>query len=540
MVSGKPSPVLQFIHKIADDGACPYLADRELLQRFVRGDQSAFAELVERHGPAILGVCRRILGPGHDADDAFQATFLVLARKAGPLCSQDLLSPWLHGVAVRTALKARTRAWRQQAHERPLIDVAEAAPADVVVRRELRQVLDEELNRLSAKYQKPLVLCYLEGKTVEEAGRILGCPKGTIQSRLARGRDKLRTRLTKRGLALSAGALATALADSPLSAAMPAGLVQATVEASCLFLSKTAGAGAASAPVAAIAKGVLTAMFMTKVKTAALLLVLLAGIAVGALALHASARDSAGFNRSLSRPRSTATAASLQADDRAGAPTLVDRAIKALGGRKKLSNFTAGTCKIKGKVLDAQGDLFDIEASLQGADRVRLEGELTRDGMSVKATIILNGDKGWAKFADNVKDSPKEAVVAIKDIIRAFRYVHAVTPLKDKGVTLSPLGEVNVDGKPAVGLKVACKDEQDIHVFFDKATSLPLKAELKAPNRAGAEDALEFTFSDYKEFDGRKHFTKVGLKINGTAFFEVDLSDYRWLEKLEASTFERP
>src|SRR5262245_12207173 len=214
MATAKQSPVLRFIHRMADAGDCQYVPDRDLMERFRRSkDESAFAVLVERHGPRVLGVCRRILRSSHEVDDAFQATFLVLVRKAGSLCRQDLLGPWLYGVAVRTALKARTRAWRRRALERPLADREQAQPAGEVGGPELRQLLDEELTRLSPRYQKPILLCYVEGKTTAEAGEILGCPKGTVLSRLSRAREKLRARFLRRGLALSATAVVTLLSE---------------------------------------------------------------------------------------------------------------------------------------------------------------------------------------------------------------------------------------------------------------------------------------------------------------------------------------
>jgi hypothetical protein len=153
---------------------------------------------------------------------------------------------------------------------------------------------------------------------------------------------------------------------------------------------------------------------------------------------------------------------------------------------------------------------------------------------------VANGDQAWRKFNDEEKDAPKEIIGSIKDVARTFRYVHTLTPLNDKSLTLSPLGEVNVNDKAAVGVKVACKDLREIHVFLDKATALPLKAELKLMDEHGKELNLELSFSDYKEFDGRKHFTKVDAKQDGTPVLEVEFSDFRWVQKLEASLFEQP
>jgi hypothetical protein len=234
-------------------------------------------------------------------------------------------------------------------------------------------------------------------------------------------------------------------------------------------------------------------------------------------------------------------ATSVRSDDQAELKALLDKGIKAAGGQEKLSKFKAGMCKIKGKILEnGKEGAFTFDAFLQGWDQTKMEGEIEHQGMQLKVMFIVNGDQGWAKFVENVEDAPKDAISGIKDIIRTFRYIYALTPLKDQALTLSPLGEINVDGKAALGLKVACKDQQDIRVFLDKATGLPVKAEFNFSKSGGQEEALEFTLGDYKESNGIKHFTKVALKHNGMAIFEADLSEFKWVEKLEASVFEKP
>jgi hypothetical protein len=203
-----------------------------------------------------------------------------------------------------------------------------------------------------------------------------------------------------------------------------------------------------------------------------------------------------------------------------------------------LSKFKAGTCKIKGKTLEDKGT-FTVEAFLQGTEQVKVAGDLDVQGMQTKVAFVVNGDQGWAKFTDTVEDAPQEVLTAIKDIIRAFRYVHALTPLKDKTVTLSPLGEVNIDGKVALGLKVGWKDQKNINVFLDKATGLPLKAEFTF-SKGGQEETLEFMLSDYKEFNGARHFSKVALKQNGKPILEAEMSEFKWLDQIEANVFDKP
>jgi RNA polymerase sigma factor (sigma-70 family) len=293
MASGPLVPVIDFLRKVVAPSEVECQGDGQLLRWFVEhGDEDAFTALVQRHGPMVYAVCRRVLNDAHDADDAFQATFLVLARKAGAIRKRESLASWLHGVAYRTAVKARARDARRQAHEREAPDMPRADPLAELAWRELRPVLDSELERLPEKYRAPLVLCYLEGKTNEAAARQLGWTKGTVSGRLARARALLRGRLARRGLGLSGGVLATALSLGPASAAVPAPLVTSTVKAAALVAVGQAAAGV-SAPVAALVEGVLQAMCVTKVKvTAAVLLaVTVLGAGAGVLTCGSPAAD---------------------------------------------------------------------------------------------------------------------------------------------------------------------------------------------------------------------------------------------------------
>jgi RNA polymerase sigma factor (sigma-70 family) len=207
------APLLRHIHRLIARPDADSAGDRALLDRFVTGrDESAFAALLARHGPMVLGVCRRVLHDAHEAEDAFQATFLVLARKAGMLRRPESLAAWLYGTARHLALKCHRRDARRRQRERdsrcttpvsPPVD-----PLDELAARELLLVLDEEMERLPEAYRLPLILCGLEGRSQEEAARLLGWTPGSIRGRLERGRARLHERLTRRGLALS-GALLT-------------------------------------------------------------------------------------------------------------------------------------------------------------------------------------------------------------------------------------------------------------------------------------------------------------------------------------------
>jgi RNA polymerase sigma factor (sigma-70 family) len=221
----------------------------------------------------VLAVCRRVLRDAHDVEDAFQATFLVLVRNANSIARPELLGNWLYGVAYRTALKAKAAgARRREVERRAALPATEAA--EDVAWADLRPVLDQEVSRLPEKYRVPFVLCYLEGRTNAEAARLLGCPKGTVLSRLAWARERLRSRLTRRGLVLSAGLLATLLARKAASAAVPPALSAATVQAA---MPAVAGhAAIVSHRVASLTEGVLRAMWMTKLKVAGAVLLAVA------------------------------------------------------------------------------------------------------------------------------------------------------------------------------------------------------------------------------------------------------------------------
>jgi RNA polymerase sigma factor (sigma-70 family) len=254
------------------------LSDHALLERFASvQDEAAFETLVRRHGPMVLAVCRRVLGDSHAAEDAFQATFLVLVRKAGMLRRQGSLAGWLYTVARHAALRARTDAQRRRERERHATPRPPEPEPDLGW-GELRPVLDEEINRLPDKFRAPLVLCYLEGLTNEEAAQQLGCAKGTVQSRLARARARLRGRLTRRGVTLSTAALTGLLAAGTAAASPPALLVTATRQAGAL-LAGTPAAGPATAA-AALMQGVVRDLFWVKLKV--VLAVLLTAGLIGA------------------------------------------------------------------------------------------------------------------------------------------------------------------------------------------------------------------------------------------------------------------
>lgn len=250
--------------------------DRDLLDRFVRErDEAAFTALVRRHGPMVHGVARRMMGDDHAADDVYQAAFLVLARKAATLDRRGSLAGWLHTVTSRLALKSRRQAVRQKARERQVLPANNAT--DDLHWREVRGILDEELHRLPARLRLPLVLCYLQGMTRDEAAQHLEWSLATVKRRLDEGRTRLRDRLQRRGLGLSAALLTTALGEQ---ANLAAESVAPTVRAALAFAAGEIHPPATE-PAITLAQGVLRTMTLSKLKIAAALVLFLGTVAVG-------------------------------------------------------------------------------------------------------------------------------------------------------------------------------------------------------------------------------------------------------------------
>jgi RNA polymerase sigma factor (sigma-70 family) len=267
------------------------LSDAELLARFVdrRDDaaEAAFEMIVAKHGPMVLGICRAVLRHAVDADDAFQATFLVLVRKAGSVRAADSLAPWLFGVARRVATKARSAALRRKSRETSVGTVPEGVSVDDVEILDARPILFEELDRLPEKYRSPVILCHLEGLSHEEAAQRLRWPPGTVAGRLSRARGLLRTRLARRGLGVSSALGAGVFLPSSANA-VPLALLQSTVRTATTF---TAG-GSLPVSILSLSQGAITAMHIHNLKFAT---IIGSGLAMLAVAMgYASGQIDAG------------------------------------------------------------------------------------------------------------------------------------------------------------------------------------------------------------------------------------------------------
>jgi len=270
--------VIDSLQRLFETGTATSLSETQLLERFItRGDETAFESILLRHGPMVLRVCGHVLDDPHDVDDAFQATFLILVKKAGAIRDRAVLGTWLYGVARRVAIRARMTARRRQSCERTgmaKLEVADRHEARAEA-NEIRALVDEELQRLPQRYRAPLILCDLEGQTHEQAAALIRCPVGTVKSRLSRGRQRLRDGLARRGLAT------TALTDAPLLAtetasAVPAELLNGTIKKAVqLVPGRAASAVVFSAQATQLMGGVMRSMVYSRLKIAAI-----AGLAV--------------------------------------------------------------------------------------------------------------------------------------------------------------------------------------------------------------------------------------------------------------------
>lgn len=281
MTPCRAGAVLHQIHRLIERDDPENLSDRELLECFIlRRDEAAFATLLHRHGPMVMRVCRRVLHDWHAAEDAFQATFLVLARKAASVRRREGVGGWLHGVAYRLALKALRQARRRSPD--PTAAAAAPDPLDQLTLREAQTVLDEELHKLPAKYREPLLLCYLEEKTRDEAARQLKWPLGTLKSRVERGRDLLRVGLERRGLTLSAVLTAVTLAPRNAEAALSADALRQTARAVLRCAAGPASSAAGLSPEAlALARGAFPMFTSSSLRWMAVALVTLALVGPG-------------------------------------------------------------------------------------------------------------------------------------------------------------------------------------------------------------------------------------------------------------------
>ncbi|QEH37910.1 ECF RNA polymerase sigma factor SigE [Aquisphaera giovannonii] len=404
-------PDLMTLYEVGRIGG---LTDRELLDLYAGRDRAAanqaFEAIVLRHGPMVLGVCRRNLADEHAAEDAFQATFLALALKGGAIRKPDSLGHWLHGVALRASRRARACTGRRGGQPLGAIrSEPETSEIDVAEGRELRSSLDEEIDRLPSAYRRAVILCYFQGKTQEDAARELGWTKGTVSGRLARAKDLLRTRLTRRGLAPSAALVAAPLPAADASPAIPADLLGTTVRAS-IRLSLGRGATPAGLGTASeLAASVLRSMTLSRIRTTAAVILATTAVTVAmarAGARHEpSAQDTNAASRTATSPPRTPFSGSplpRHAIARLGATQLRhDGVVTGLSfspdGRTLASGSWDGTVKFWDAATgEASASFAPIRADQAGVLSVAYSPDGSR--------LVLGTDNGWIVLRDLVEN----------------------------------------------------------------------------------------------------------------------------------------
>jgi RNA polymerase sigma factor (sigma-70 family) len=450
MASAHQGAVRHYLHRLFDAGSVTGLGEGQLLERFVaRRDVAAFEALVARHGPMVLAVCRRILRDEHDAEDAFQATFLVLVRRAASIQRRDLLANWLYGVAHRVAVRARQQSSRRRTFEKDGLDVE---PPDASKQSfdtdECERLLDE-LRRLPKHYRTVVVLCHLEGLTHEEAADQLRCPVGTVRSRLARARELLRNRLRRRGLGISVAAVGSMLAAQRAPAAVTAGLIDSTVKIASQVAAGQAMAGVVSASVLTLTEGVLRTMFFHKLK-----LVATVGLAVGCVATGAGVlafQESGGPDRGTGagRPR----AAQVAQDEAAKRPPSRTAGYDPLGpsaddaneqamlqeeARDELELLKLRLAAKQAELAAEQSQISSLENSVARLKTMHDSGQVSIGEVDVASATLLN-----QKARSMVKRvEVKELETRVAQAERRLKHPEWLRVRANRGAPVAPSGDL--------------------------------------------------------------------------------------------------
>jgi RNA polymerase sigma factor (sigma-70 family) len=501
----QPTALQQTFAKLAGRPYDP-ATDRELIARFHQTrDESAFAALVDKHGPMVLGVCRRKLRDPHAADDAFQATFLILAKKAGRVKWQESLGGWLYQVAVHVCRKAVTRTTKREMAA--LTPDAEPTAAPTPPPSELSGILDEELRALPQSYRDPIVLCHLQGMTVEEAAKALAVSEGQLRGRLFRGREKLRERLTKRGVALSVSALVVSL-TAATARAVPAGLRTAAVA--------TATTGPVSTSVLTLTHEVLSAMSRTKFHLLVASAVLAAGLFTTGVVLKTAAADQPG--RTAEALPAKPSPSPLPDVQNALAPQEPDKKDDdKKEDEKKEEKLDRRDGHLKGidaagnkLVLHTHEDKFDLPVDV-GAKTTftiaRRPAKLSELKEGMEATVSFRGtekeavsvEAGWPSLGVDVKavDPAGKQMTIKKDGDKGFEF--------DINLPVAADVQVEIDGIPAGLADVVGARRVEVEFAADKKTVLRIEG------RAG-KDELSATV---KSVDAVNKSVTLTLHVNG-------------------------
>ncbi len=481
--------VARQLESLFDGSSVAGMTDRELLDRYTARRaairEPAFSALVARHGPMVLGVCRQVLGDRHHAEDAFQAVFLVLASKARSIRNADLLGSWLYGVALRTAHREKARLVRVRRNEEG--DAADgpgaialgdltASPADVAaMAREHAEILHDEVARLPKPFRSAIVLCYFEGIALDEAARRLRWPAGTLRSRLARARDRLRRRLTRRGVFLPSAALAVALSPRAARALVSPHLCATTARAALNFAAGEAAGGAVSNLAAALAREVLRSMLHHNLIVVALTVLLLGAVAgaAGFLTRAPAMKDAAKSPPRTQLPQGASHREPGTAGAAPGRMLVTGRVLDPVG--KPIANATvmvhAGN-RLPGQILGSQG-IFPVPIGHAGADGT---GRFCIDALRtsaaahhrVGAVAIAPGyGAGWTALDPDAEHPAADITLIPEQVIHGRLFDLRGQPARDVTVTVRALQRLD-SRKPNV------RDRVEGPVFtLDQAKDLP-------------------------------------------------------------------
>jgi RNA polymerase sigma factor (sigma-70 family) len=512
-------------HLMADRGSdARGMTDGELLARFLRSrDQDVLAALVRRHAAMVWGVCRRLLNH-HDAEDAFQATFLVLVRKAADVPKQALAN-WLYGVARQTAMRVRSTVAKRRQREMQVMNMPELETSGQgrgVRGQKLNDwhvVLEEELSRLPDHYRGVIVLSDLEGLTRAEAARQLGIPEGSVASRLARARAMLAKRLARRGIVLSGGPVAAALSAGPAAAAPPS-LVAATIKAANLLAA--GAAGGISAAVAALTEGVIRARSVTRIKSVLTVALAVAALA-GAAGLFYPAQAAPAPKPPWEEPALSIKEKAITKEDRLR--LLIDNVLTAHGEEEKLNNLHSFWMTVKHSNGETQRYFVQTPK--------KLRWETTHRDRTGKRIVILfpEGRRWWSKEPN--EDAKEFILTGLEFRVETwFDYVKFFGPrqvlrLKDPDHKVVLLDEeIKIGGRPAIGVEVTGPQFQG-KMYFDKQTHLLVKGR--------GVSYREDIYSDHKMFDGIPIATK-----GDDGYFMPEVIDFQAVDKFNPKIFEQP
>ncbi len=515
-------------------------SDAELLDRFVaERDGSAFATLVARHGTMVFGVCRRVIRDWHLAEDAYQATFLVLARRAAIVSPPGSVAGWLHGVAYRVAKSARHTHLRRTGREHPTDDPPEPTTPDALD-ADLRDMIDGEVQKLPGKFRNLIVACDLEERDRRSVATALGIPEGTLSSRLTAARKMLARRLAQRGVAPSSVALVALGGPQLVACEVPRRVLESAAKLGC------SATGMVPAGVASLASKASRMMTYKALVPATVLLLTACGAMIAALTAGDApptpqppvVPDSAVVRHA--EPKAATPV--IRADDAAEGRAIVAKSVEAIGAKAD-GKPLAMTCKEEG-VVTAQGIKipYECEWAFMGPDYFRSDMTIKPGGSKVDLVTIWKGESGSILVMGQSIEMMDEQRVGTANAVYAHYVLTLVPLLTDKAFKLTMADEKKVDGKMAQAIKVEREKRPSITLYFDKESWLLVKSEMvvKAEDQDWKEVLQETYFKDYKERDGRKVHTKESVFQDGIPTMESTLSEYKIHDRLDAKLFENP